>query len=65
MATVSTSARLREVIQREMGNPASPVAGVRSGSGRSGNGKSGAGKSGNGKPGNGRGKLAPAGRLRT
>ena len=64
MATVSTSARLREVIQREMGNPASPVAGVRSGSGRSGNGKSGAGKSGNGKPGNGRGKLAPAGRPR-
>jgi D-glycero-beta-D-manno-heptose 1-phosphate adenylyltransferase len=34
MATVSTSARLREVIQREMGNPASPVAGVRTRPGR-------------------------------
>jgi rfaE bifunctional protein nucleotidyltransferase chain/domain len=65
MATVSTSARLREVIQREMGNPGSPVAGVRSGSGRSGSGKPGNGKSGNGKPGTGRGKLAPAGRPRT
>jgi D-glycero-beta-D-manno-heptose 1-phosphate adenylyltransferase len=31
MATVSTSARLREVIQREMGKPGSAVAGVRSG----------------------------------
>ena len=29
MATVSTSARLREVIQREMGKPGSAVAGVR------------------------------------
>ena len=29
MATVSTSARLRDVIQREMGNPDSAVAGVR------------------------------------
>jgi D-glycero-beta-D-manno-heptose 1-phosphate adenylyltransferase len=29
MATVSTSARLREVIQREMGNPGSPVSTVR------------------------------------
>lgn len=63
MATVSTSARLREVIQREMGNPASPVAGVRSGN-KSGNGKSGNGKSGS-KPGAGRGKLAQAGRTRT
>jgi rfaE bifunctional protein nucleotidyltransferase chain/domain len=34
MATVSTSARLREVIQREMGNPGSPVSTVRTGSGR-------------------------------
>jgi hypothetical protein len=29
MATVSTSARLREVIQREMGKPGSPVSTVR------------------------------------
>jgi D-glycero-beta-D-manno-heptose 1-phosphate adenylyltransferase len=71
MATVSTSARLREVIQKETGNPASPVAGVRSGSGRSGNGKSGgkssAGKSGGGKPADGKPgvRLAPAGRPRT
>ena len=39
MATVSTSARLREVIQREMGNPASAVATVRAnpgGTGRAG-----------------------------
>jgi D-glycero-beta-D-manno-heptose 1-phosphate adenylyltransferase len=34
MATVSTSARLREVIQREMGNPGSPVSTVRAGQGR-------------------------------
>src|SRR6202012_997825 len=50
MATVSTSARLREVIQREMGNPDSAVSTVRAGSAA--------------KPGSSRKKLAPAGRPR-
>jgi D-glycero-beta-D-manno-heptose 1-phosphate adenylyltransferase len=49
MATVSTSARLREVIQREMGNPDSPVSGL---------------KSGPAKSSSARKKLAPAGRTR-
>jgi D-glycero-beta-D-manno-heptose 1-phosphate adenylyltransferase len=64
MGTVSTSARLREVIQREVGDPASPVAGVMSGPGKSGGGKSGNGKS-RAKSATGRGKLTPAGRPRT
>jgi D-glycero-beta-D-manno-heptose 1-phosphate adenylyltransferase len=51
MATVSTSARLREVIQREMGNPDSAVSTVRSGSAA--------------KPGSPRKKLTPAGRPRS
>jgi D-beta-D-heptose 7-phosphate kinase/D-beta-D-heptose 1-phosphate adenosyltransferase len=51
MATVSTSARLREVIQREMGNPDSAVSTVRAGSAA--------------KPGSPRKKLAPAGRARS
>ena len=41
MATVSTSARLREVIQREMGNPASAVATVRANPGGAGTGPAG------------------------
>src|SRR6201985_1922030 len=40
MATVSTSARLREVIQREMGNPDSPVSTVKSASAKSASAKS-------------------------
>jgi rfaE bifunctional protein nucleotidyltransferase chain/domain len=51
MATVSTSARLREVIQREMGNPDSAVSTVKSGSAA--------------KPASPRKKLAPAGRTRS
>ena len=54
MATVSTSARLRDVIQREMGNPDSLVSTVKSPSARS-----------NGAKTNGtRKKLAPASRTR-
>jgi bifunctional ADP-heptose synthase (sugar kinase/adenylyltransferase) len=49
MATVSTSARLREVIQREMGNPDSPVSTFKSDSVKSGSARK---------------KLAPAGRTR-
>jgi rfaE bifunctional protein nucleotidyltransferase chain/domain len=39
MATVSTSARLRDVIQREMANPDSPVSTVRSSPGKNGTGR--------------------------
>jgi rfaE bifunctional protein nucleotidyltransferase chain/domain len=54
MATVSTSARLRDVIQREMANPDSPVSTVRSEPG----------KNGTGKNGTGRRKLTPSTRTR-
>jgi rfaE bifunctional protein nucleotidyltransferase chain/domain len=54
MATVSTSARLRQVIQREMANPDSPVSTVKS-SGAKANGT---------KANSARKKLAPVGRTR-
>ena len=59
MATVSTSARLRDVIQREMANPDSLVSTVRSDAA-----KNGTGKSGTGKNGSGRKKLTPPARTR-
>jgi rfaE bifunctional protein nucleotidyltransferase chain/domain len=54
MATVSTSARLRDMIQREMANPDSLVSTL----------KSNGAKSSGAKPGSARKKLAPAGRPR-
>jgi rfaE bifunctional protein nucleotidyltransferase chain/domain len=59
MATVSTSARLRDVIQREMANPDSLVSTLRSEPGKPGSGKNGSGKSGSGRK-----RLAPAARTR-
>jgi rfaE bifunctional protein nucleotidyltransferase chain/domain len=59
MGTVSTSARLRDVIQREMANPDSLVSTVRSEPGKPGSGKNGAAKSGTG-----RRKLTPSTRTR-
>jgi hypothetical protein len=64
MATVSTSARLREVIQREMANPDSPVSTLKSSGTESRGSKSNGGKSNGARSGSPLKKLSPAGRTR-